>query len=247
MKNQQPRGASAFTLTELLVVIAIIAILAALLFPAINRAKGRTQQIQCVNNLRQLGVGLSVFLANNHGYPSMSAPANDDYPGTWIGQLTHEGLGVSQLDKNYLTTGIWRCPSAKWNSRLVDYIPCYYSYNTYGVLRVGNRTNALGLLGHYSESSHTFTRINESEVTNPTDMMAIGDSFDAGVDFMRFALTGLERYGNTLSRHQGRANVLFCDGHVESSTLKFLFEDTSDAALSRWNRDHQPHREELKQ
>jgi prepilin-type processing-associated H-X9-DG protein len=45
--------------------------------------------------------------------------------------------------------------------------------------------------------------------------------------------------------HQGKANVVFCDGHVESPTLPFLFADTSDAALSRWNRDHLPHREKL--
>ncbi|MBC8003811.1 MAG: hypothetical protein H7X97_14610 [Opitutaceae bacterium] len=76
-------------------------------------------------------------------------------------------------------------------------------------------------------------------------MMAIGDSFDAAANFMRFDLAGLETYGNTRSRHQGKANVLFCDGHVESPTLEFLFEDTSDAALNRWNRDHQPHRELL--
>jgi prepilin-type processing-associated H-X9-DG protein len=48
-----------------------------------------------------------------------------------------------------------------------------------------------------------------------------------------------------IDRHQGKANVVFCDGHVESPTLPFLFADTSDAALSRWNRDHQPHREKL--
>ena len=47
------------------------------------------------------------------------------------------------------------------------------------------------------------------------------------------------------ARHQGKANVVFCDGHVESPALKFLFEDTSDAALVRWNRDHLPHREKL--
>ena len=41
------------------------------------------------------------------------------------------------------------------------------------------------------------------------------------------------------------ANVVFCDGHVESPTLQFLFEDTSDAALVRWNRGHLPHREKL--
>ncbi len=47
------------------------------------------------------------------------------------------------------------------------------------------------------------------------------------------------------ARLQGKANVVFCDGHVESPTLPFLFADTSAAALSRWNRDHQPHREKL--
>jgi prepilin-type processing-associated H-X9-DG protein len=42
-----------------------------------------------------------------------------------------------------------------------------------------------------------------------------------------------------------KANVAFCDGHVESPTLQYLFADTSDEALVRWNRDHQPHRERL--
>ena len=89
------------------------------------------------------------------------------------------------------------------------------------------------------------TRIGESEVVHPSDMMAIGDSFTAGVVFGRYNLNDLIKCGNTLTRHQGRANVVFCDGHVESPTLQFLFADTSDAALVRWNRDHQPHREKL--
>jgi hypothetical protein len=38
---------------------------------------------------------------------------------------------------------------------------------------------------------------------------------------------------------------VFCDGHVESPTLSFLFTDTRAAALRRWNRDHQPHRDRL--
>ena len=74
-------------------------------------------------------------------------------------------------------------------------------------------------------------------------MMALGESFDGRMAFDR-NLNGMDKYGN-LNRHQGKANVVFCDGHVESPTLQFLFEDTSDAALSRWNRDHQPHREKL--
>ena len=79
----------------------------------------------------------------------------------------------------------------------------------------------------------------------PSDMMAIGDSFDGTIILSRVDVTENEKYGNILTRHQGRANVVFCDGHVESPTMKFLFADTSDAALVRWNRDHLPHREKL--
>ena len=78
-------------------------------------------------------------------------------------------------------------------------------------------------------------------------MMAIGEHFfaDNVVTFMRENLTYLDKNGRASSRHQGKANVVFCDGHVESPTLKFLFADTSDEALRRWNRDHLPHREKL--
>jgi prepilin-type N-terminal cleavage/methylation domain-containing protein/prepilin-type processing-associated H-X9-DG protein len=59
------------------------------------------------------------------------------------------------------------------------------------------------------------------------------------------ASNGIQRCGRHNNSVAGKANVVFCDGHVESPTLPFLFTDTSDATLSRWNRDHQPHRERL--
>ena len=224
-----------FSLVELLVVMAIIGILAALLLPAIARGKRRAQQIQCAGNLHQLGLALHGYLADNHAYPFSR----------WMAQLQAQVLSTSKPGTNFLEKGVWRCPSARFNNDFAarGLVSMCYGYNAYGVLRVGDTATALGLLGH--TSSGTKAPIRESEVTSPSDMMAIGDSFDAAVDFMRTPLEDLIRYGNTLSRHGGKANVLFCDGHVEAPRLQFLFDDTSDAALVRWNRDHLPHRDRL--
>jgi prepilin-type N-terminal cleavage/methylation domain-containing protein/prepilin-type processing-associated H-X9-DG protein len=230
MKQYQKTN-SAFTLTELLVTIGIIGILAALLLTAISQGKARAQRIQCANNLRQFGIALHVFLTDNLGYPK------------WMSQLERNGLDISQPATNFFEKDIWFCPSARWSARIPTNEPhSYYGYNSYGVLRVGN-DNPLGLRGNYSGTM--YSPVTESEVVNPGDMMAMGDSFDSGILLMRSDLVELKSYGNTLARHQGHANVVFCDDHVESLTLQFLFEDTSDEALSRWNRDHLPHREKL--
>jgi prepilin-type processing-associated H-X9-DG protein len=86
-------------------------------------------------------------------------------------------------------------------------------------------------------------------------MMAIGDGFVGGDGVIRDGGLGLwrthdvhDRLGSTRRshlRHQEKANVVFCDGHVEAPTLKVLFDEPSDAALVRWDRDHQPHRDRL--
>jgi prepilin-type processing-associated H-X9-DG protein len=233
-----------FTLLEALVLTAIIALLCALLLPALSRAKGRAQRIQCMGNLRQFGVGLQNFLANNHGYPSYDAPPNDDYAGGWPLQFEMFGFGVSQPPEGVFSTGVWRCPSAQFRPYKMRPAPerHYYSFNTFGL---GYRTNGLGLGGCGSPTS-SLVRTRELDVMAPSAMMAFGDAFDGGWVFCRrLTMDYLIKEGNILTRHQGRGNVVFCDGHVESPTVQFLFLDSSDEALSRWNRDHQPHHELL--
>lgn len=230
-----------------MVVIAIIGVLVALLLPVLSQARAKARQIQCIGNLHQLGVGLQTFLANNHGYISRHAPTGDEYPGFWIMQLEEFGLGVSTPATNFGEIGVWRCPATQfgdWTKRTSPgFIPAFYAYNTLGL--ANSSSNSLGLAGRDDPAKGIFVRTSEAEVIEPSQMMAIGDSFTGGSGLTRYNLDYLRNEGNTFARHQGKGNVVFCDGHVESPTLEFLFEDVGDEALSRWNRDHQPHREFL--
>ena len=241
------RHSNAFTLIELLVVIAIIGILAAMLLPALSRAKQRAQQIQCVGNLHQLGLGIQNFATDNHGYPSCIAGTNSANPGLWMRQLECGGFDISKPETNFITEGVWHCPAARWRLNLPDGVmPISYGYNAYGDARVGNHTNALGLHGQFISSSQLYAPVPEAQVVCPSEMMAIGDSFSGGIFFGRcLDLQHWEKIGFAFERHQGRVNVAFCDGHVESPSLGFVFTNTSDVALVLWNRDHQPHRDSL--
>ncbi len=220
-----------FTLIELLVVIAIIAILAAMLLPALNQARARAHSASCMSNLKQLGNGLVMYVNGNQDYlPQL----NIGKYGSWASwralisgyvtgtDLTADADFISKSGNDIrVSQGVFRCPGWVGTTGSNLQYESGYGANAYknDSIAQDEGFKEAYKLGKVKQPSGTIYAGDGGDTNDP------GNTWD--VHKLVYVWSGNmadQRWG---LRHNNGSNILWCDGHVSWKSVKELITGES--------------------
>jgi len=202
-----PWVAKIFTLVELLVVVSVIAILASLLLPALKLCKEKSKEILCVSNLRQIGCALTLYAQDNNGWIPCAKDANNKYWHQYLSEANY--VPVPSSNKS----SVLACPSFYPNGLYVGVL------STYGMRCPFNNT-IWGLNIFTTPVTSDYTGgWNSDWKTSASNCIIVADTAETFSGVVWAQNYGFQTHTATSvpkihTRHSGKANSLFADGHV---------------------------------